>query len=96
MFFKGVFINVESETCVEVLKEYPSHIVALAYDDGVLLGELSEVGERGAEHRVSGYIRMTRLLIIVLQPSLDGRDVADDAVSGNDGHHLLEGWYGVL
>ena len=96
MFFKGVFINVESETCVEVLEENPSHIVALAYDDGVLLGELSEVGKRGAEHRVSGDIRMTRMLIKLLQPGLDRRDVADDAVGRDDGHHLLEGWYGVL
>ena len=63
-------MQTQPQLLVEVLEEYPSHIVALAYDDGVLLGELSEVGERGAEHRVSGYIRMTRMLIIVLQPSL--------------------------
>ena len=52
VLLEGVLIDVKTELLVEVLEEDAPHVVALADDDGVLLGELLQVGKRGSEHGV--------------------------------------------
>ena len=52
MLLKGVLVDVESQLLIEVLEEDAAHVVALADDDGILLGELLQIGEGRTEHRV--------------------------------------------
>ena len=93
---EGVLEDVEPEALVEVLEEDLAHVVALADDDGVLGAQLVEVGKGGAKHGVGGHVAEPALLVPCLQPGLDRGDVAEDAVVGQCGQHLLEGLEGVL
>ena len=96
MFLKGVFVDVQSQSAVEVLEEDASHVVALADDDGVLLAQLVKIGEGGSEHRVSGDIAESRGVVILLQVGLHRRYVADDTVLWQVRQHFLERRYGVF
>ena len=93
---EGVLVDVESQPLVEVAEEDAPDVVALADDDGVLFGELVEVGKRRAEHGVGGDIGMAALLVELLQARLHRGDVADDAVGGQQRQHLLVDGDGVL
>ena len=96
MFFKGVLEDVQLQRLVEVLEEDAAQVVALGDDDGVLVAQVAEAGEGGAEHGVGGDVAEAALFVEPFQPGLDGGDVADDAVLGQDGQHLAEGVEGVL
>ena len=91
-----IFVDMEPETLIEVLEEDAAHVVALTDDDRVLLRELVEVGKGRTEHRVGRDVRMARLLIIILQPRLHGRDVGDDAVLRQVRKDLVERRLGEL
>ena len=90
VLLEGVLIDVESQPLVEVLEEDAPHVVTLADDDGILLGELLKVGKRGAEHRVGADIAHTRRLVELLHICLHRGDVADDALLREIGNHLAE------
>ena len=96
MLVEGVLEDVEFELLVEVLEEDAAQVVALGDDDGVLVAQVAEAGEGGAEHRVCGDVAESALDVELLQPGLDGGDVADDAVLGQDGQHLTEGVEGIF
>ena len=96
MFLKGVLEDVQLQRLVEVLEEDASQVVALGDDDGVLVAQVAEAGEGGAEHGVGGDVAEAALFVEPFQSGLDGGDVADDAVLGQDGQHLAEGFKGVL
>ena len=96
VLLEGVLVDVQPELLVEVLEEDAPHVVALADDDGILLAELLEVGEGGAEHRVGGDVAHTRRFVKFFHIRLHAGDVADDALLGQVGNDLLEHWDGVL
>ena len=96
VLLEGVFKDVQLQRLVEVLEEDAAQVVALGDDDGVLVAQVAEAGEGGAEHRVGGDVAESALGVELLQSGLDGGDVADDAVLGQDGQHLAEGVEGVL
>ena len=93
---EGVFVDVEPESLVEVAEEEPPYEVALSDDDGVLLVQLTEVGEGRSEHGVRRGISPPRRLIELFEARLDGGDVAEDTVLGQKGDDLAENGYGVL
>ncbi len=93
---KGILVDVEPQPCIKVFKENAAHIVALADDDGVLLAELLQIGKRGAEHRMSGHITASALLVEVFQSGLHRCYVAEDAVFGQMWQHFVECGNGVL
>ena len=93
---EGVFEDVQLQRLVEVLEEDAAQVVALGDDDGVLVAQVAEAGEGGAEHRVGGDVAESALGVELLQSGLDGGDVADDAVLGQDRQHLTEGVEGVF
>ena len=96
VFFEGVFVDVESQTGVEVLEEDAADEVALVDDDGILLGKLVKIGECGAEHGVCADVVHARALVEVLQSGLHGGDIAEDTLLGKMGNDLLEGGNGVF
>ena len=96
MLLEGVFEDVQLQRLVEVLEEDAAQVVALGDDDGVLVAQVAEAGKGGAEHRVGGDVAEAALFVEPFQSGLDGGDVADDAVLGQDGQHLAEGVEGVL
>ncbi len=96
VLLERVFVDVQPKPLVEVLEEDAPHVVALADDDGVLLGQLLQVSKRGAEHGVRGDVATARLLVELLEVGLHGGYVADDALLGQVGQHLLEHGDGVF
>ena len=96
MLPERIFIDVQSQFLIQVFEEDAPHIVAFIDDDGVLLAQLVQVGEGGSEHRMGGDERVTGRQIVVLQPRLHARDVADDTVCRQIGHDFLEGRDGVF
>ena len=96
VFVEGVLEDVEPEALVEVLEEDLAQVVALADDDGVLIAEVAETGKGGAEHGVSTHEAEAALAVELRQLGLDRGNIAQDAVLGQRGHHLLEGLDGVL
>ena len=81
VLLEGVLIDVQAQLLIKILEEDAPHIVALADDDGILLRELLQIGKRRTKHRVSRYI---------VQIRLHRGDIADDALFGQIGNHLLE------
>ena len=55
MLLKGVFLDMEPETVVNVEEEKACHMVALGYDDSVFVGQIAERGKSGAKHGVGRY-----------------------------------------
>ena len=96
MLVERVFEDVQLQRLVEVLEEDAAQVVAFGDDDGVLRAQVVEAGEGGAEHWVRGHVAEAAFLIESLQAGLHGGDVAQDAVLGQDGEHLAEGFEGIL
>ena len=71
VLFKGVFVDVQSQSMIQVFEEDAPHVVALADDDGILFRELLQVGKGGAEHGVSAHIRMPALFVKLLEMCFD-------------------------
>ena len=93
---EGVLEDVEPEPLVEVLEEDLAQVVALADDDGVLVAQVAEAGEGGAEHGVGADEAEAALTVELGQLGLDRSDVAQDAVLGQGGDDLVERVDGVL
>ena len=96
MLLECVFVDIKTETTVEVLEEDTSHIVALADDDGILLAQLVEVGEGRTEHRVSADIAESRLFVVLFEVGLHRRYIADDTILWQIRQHFLKCRYGVF
>ena len=96
VLLEGVLVDVQPQTLIEVLEEDAPHVVALADDDGVLLRELLQVGEGGAEHGVRRDVAHARLLVELPEVGLHRGDVADDALLRQVWNNLLEDGDGVL
>ena len=96
MLFEGVFVDVQAQFLVEVLEEDAAPIVALADDDGILLRELLQIGKRGSKHRVCRDVAHASLFVKVFQIGFHAGYIADDALFGQIGYHLVEHWNGVF
>ena len=96
MLLEGVFVDVQPQLLVEILKEDTAHIVALADDDGILLRELLQVGKRRSEHRVRRDIAHACALVELLHIRLHGGDIADDTLLGQIRNDLLKYRDGVF
>ena len=46
MLFKGVLIDVQAQSPIEIFEEDASHVIALGDDDSVFLRQLIEIGKR--------------------------------------------------
>ena len=93
---KGVLEDVEPEALVQVLEEHLAQVVALADDDGILIAQVAQAGECGSEHGVCAHEAEATLAIELGQLCLYRSDIAQYAVLGQCGYHLLEGLDGVL
>ena len=91
VFFEGVFVDVESQAGVEVLEEDAADEVTLVDDDGILLGELVEVGKCGTEHGVGAHIVHPCGFVKFFQTCFHGGDIAEDTLFREMGNHFLEG-----
>lgn len=58
VLLEGVLKDVEMQAAVQVFEENFSQMIRFGDDDGVLLGEVAEVGKRGAEHGVCRHKRV--------------------------------------
>ena len=96
MLLEGVFVDVQAQLLIEVLEEDTSHVVALADDDGILLGELLQVSERRTKHRMGRHIAHACTLIELLQIRLYRSNIADDTLLGQIGNHLFKYRNGIL
>ena len=96
VLLEGIFVDIQAQLLIEVLEEDTPHVVALADDDGILLGELLQIGEGRTEHRVRRYIAHTRRLVELLQIGLHRGDIADDTRLGQMGNHLLKHRNGIF
>ena len=90
VLLERVFMHVESKAAIEVEEEDAAHVVALLDDDGILGGERSKVGKGGTKHGMGAHEAQSCALIEVEEIGLHAADVADDAVLGQVGNHLLE------
>ena len=91
VLLERVFVDVEAELAVEVLKETPAHIVTLIDDDGILLAELVEICKGRTKHRVGGDKTSSCALIVVMKSCLYGCDVREDAFLRKIWYHLIKG-----
>ena len=92
---EGVFEDVQLQPAVEILEKYPPEVVALGDEDGVLVHQVAEVGEGGAEHGVGGDVGEAAAGVVFGQAGLDRGDVRDDAVGLEVGQHGVEGLEGA-
>ena len=92
---EGVFEDVQLEPAVEVLEEDPPEVVALGDEDGVLVHQVAEVGEGGAEHGVGGDVGEAAAGVVFGQAGLDRGDVRDDAARPEAWQHGVEGLEGA-
>ena len=96
MFVKGIFKDVQSQSLVQVLEEDLSHVVTFADDNGIFRTQLIQIGKSWTEHRVGRNIAESALFIKLLQSSLNGSNVADDAIFWKYGQYLVERIQSVL
>ena len=95
MLLERVFADMQAEAGINILEEYLAQMIALGDNNRILLLQLSQISECRSEHRVSGDIRETACLIKLLQISLHGSDIGNNAIWLQVRHYGLESLYRV-
>ena len=96
VFLKAVFVDVQVQPLIEVLEEYPSHVITLADDDCILFAQLVEIGKGRTEHRMRRHIGVSALTVPVFQSRLHRTDIRQDTVFRQYRQHFFKGRYRIF
>ena len=93
---EGVVVDVELQAGIDLAEKCLAEGVALFDDDGVVLAQVAQIGERGAEHGVRRDVTVAGCGVELGQTGFDRCDVAQDAVFAQIGQHFVEDGQRIL